>query len=247
MIRPSVSCLVPQPWRRELVERRDARAEREVGPVGREHLQLRELDARDECRRRARRAGGRAWSRRGARSARPARRRRSSRRRFSGGGGRWIHFAAPQSDASSRPISNVDGALHAEASPSPSQARTCHETCVARGERRAGVGRLRDGAGRPGRSPTGRCRRRRRRAPRRPSAARRRRCRRASSSGRGGVVDTERLVVAVVDAQSADGHRGGVRGHCGVTRRHSTGPAMVAAAGLRQAIAAMLPTRRRGS
>ena len=36
-----------------------------------------------------------------------------------------IHFAEPQSDWLSRPVSNVAGALHAEASPFASQTRTC--------------------------------------------------------------------------------------------------------------------------
>ena len=37
-----------------------------------------------------------------------------------------IHFAEPQSDWLSRPVSNVAGALHADASPFASQTRTCH-------------------------------------------------------------------------------------------------------------------------
>ena len=37
-----------------------------------------------------------------------------------------IHFAEPQSDWLSRPVSNVAGALHADASSLASQTRTCH-------------------------------------------------------------------------------------------------------------------------
>ena len=37
-----------------------------------------------------------------------------------------IHFAAPQSDCCSRPVSNAAGVLHAEASPLTSYTRTCH-------------------------------------------------------------------------------------------------------------------------
>ena len=36
-----------------------------------------------------------------------------------------IHFAEPQSDCSSRPVSKLAGALQPEASPLPSHTRTC--------------------------------------------------------------------------------------------------------------------------